>query len=346
MIQKARLGKTGLMVSRVAMGGIPIQRLSKQEAVSLLHKAYDGGINFYDTAHVYTDSEEKIGAAFAGEKRSKVILASKTMSTTYHEAMAQIDESLRRLKTDYIDLYQWHNPQNIEHFQLGYGPYQALQDAKREGKIRFIGISSHHLSRASAAIESGAFDTLQFPLSLLSSQEEIDLSYKCGSYEMGFISRKGMAGGRIKDACLAFTFINQYSHIVPVWGIERPEELEQLLDAAAHPRPFTPEMQAEAERLRREVGVEYCRGCGSCLPCTAKITIPEMMRDMFFINRYPEDNQFTEQQLEEVRRIDNCDECKGCIAKCPWHLNVPRILKQHKTNFLKFYGQRAVGTGS
>ncbi|MCC8190498.1 MAG: aldo/keto reductase, partial [Planctomycetes bacterium] len=227
MLEKVRLGKTGLMVTRVAMGCIPIQRLDEAGAVALLREAYDSGVNFYDTAHVYTDSEAKVGAAFAGGLRQNVIIATKAMADTYEKTMEQLEESLRRLRTDYIDIYQWYNPADLEDFQNRRGPYQAMLDAQKAGKIRHIGITNHHLDRALTAIRSGAFATLQFPLSLLSSDNELAMTRECVERDIGVIAMKAMCGGMIPDGRLPFIFLNQYQHIVQIWGIYRPEELRK-----------------------------------------------------------------------------------------------------------------------
>ncbi len=202
------LGRTGLVVSRIAMGCIPIQRLSKDDAVALLRKAFDNGVTFYDTAHVYTDSEEKIGEAFAGGIREKIILATKAMGKTYEETVKQLDLSLRRLKTDYIDLYQRHNPENVA--PDGDGPYQAMLDAKKAGKIRFIGLTNHSLSTAREAIRGGWYDTLQYPFSVLSSADELAMTCECRDAGMGFIAMKAMCGGLLDDGAAPFAFLNQY----------------------------------------------------------------------------------------------------------------------------------------
>lgn len=337
MLEKVRLGKTGFEVARVAMGCIPIQRLSKDDAVKLLRRAHDGGVNFYDTANMYTNSEEKIGAAFPGAMRQQVIIASKTMSDTYDQAMNHIDTSLRRLGTDYVDLFQWHNPEKLDTFLFDRGPYQAMQDARKAGKIRAIGISQHHYDRAQLAIESGAFDTLQYPLSLLSSPQEIDMTFKCQERGMGVIAMKAMCGGMLPDGRLPFIFLNQYRHIVPIWGLEKESELDQFIRLAAEAEPFDESMRTEIEKLRAELGNNYCRGCGYCLPCPVNIPIPILMRIDCFIKRNPAGSQFNPARLEEVSRIDNCINCGACVSRCPYDLDVPNQLKRQRDSFRQMY---------
>ena len=337
MLEKVRLGKTGLMVTRVSMGCIPIQRLSMDEAEKLLLHALDLGVNFFDSAHTYTDSEEKIGRAFTGQMREKIILASKTKSDDYETTIKQIDESLRRFKTDYIDIYQWHNPENMNDFLNAHGPYQALEAARRAGKIRYIGLTNHNLTRTRKAIETDAFDTVQYPLSLLSTAEEIEMTYLARDRDIGVIAMKGMCGGHLDDGRLPFAFLNQYPHIVPIWGVEKIAELEQFINLAACPEPFSEEMRAETEKLRQLHGDEFCRGCGYCLPCPADIPLPMLTRIVLLIKRSVPQAQFTPERLAEIERIDHCQNCGHCIAHCPYHLDVPKILQEQKTAYLELY---------
>lgn len=334
-MEKIRLGRTDLMVSRVAMGCIPIQRLSRDDAAALVRKAYDSGVNFFDTAHVYTDSEEKLGHAFAGGLREKVIIASKAMADSYEQTMEQLEKSLRRLKTDYLDLYQWHNPADIKDFQNRRGPYQAMLDAQKAGKVRHIGITNHHLERAYQAIRSGAFATLQFPMSVLSSENEIELTRECERLDVGFIAMKAMCGGLLADGRLPFIFLRQYPNIVPIWGIEREAELEQFIELERNPEPFREEMREEIERLRAELGDEFCRGCGYCLPCPSKIDLPILMRITFFVRRNADGSQFGENRVKAVDNIDSCINCRACVSRCPYHLEVPTILKKQQAGYRK-----------
>lgn len=342
MLEQVRLGRTDLTVSRISMGCIPIQLLSEAEAVRLLRYAYDNGVNFYDTAHIYTDSEAKIGAAFSGSRRQNIIIASKTMSDSYEKTVEQINESLRRLKTDYVDIFQWHNPEtNFEDFQNRRGPYQAMQDAQKAGKIRYIGITQHDVKRARFAVESGAFDTLQFPLSLLSSPEELDVSFLAAQSDMGVIAMKAMCGGLIEDGRLPFVFLNQYPHIVPIWGIKTAGELDQFLELSKHPEPFTDEMQAEVDKLRAEYGNDFCRCCGYCLPCPEGIPITTATRITTMAKRGAMlGTLFTPQRCEEMRKIDNCTNCRSCVSRCPYHLDVPRIIKEQQAAYMKMYEER------
>ncbi len=334
-METTTLGRTGLTVSRIAMGCIPIQRLSRADAVTLLRKAFDHGVTFYDTAHVYTDSEEKIGDAFGGGLREKIVIATKAMAKTYDDVTKQLEESLRRLKTDRIDLYQWHNPSSIAAEE--HGPYQAMLDAKKAGKIRFIGLTNHNLARAREAIRGGAYDTLQYPLSVLSSEDEVAMTQECRDAGMGFIAMKAMCGGLLADGEAAFRFLNQYPHIVPIWGIEKWEELNQFLELAKHPGGYTDAMRAEAEALRARYGDHFCRGCGYCLPCPAGIELPIVMRMDCFITRNAPGTQFSELRQKQMAKIDNCMTCGACTSRCPYQLDAPSIIKKQRKHYLAAY---------
>ena len=198
-MNKITLGKTGLVIEKNGLGCLPIQRISEQDAVYLLHKAYDGGINFYDTARAYSDSEQKVGAAFSG-MRDKVVLATKTAARTADEMWKDLEMSLRTLKTDYIDIYQFHNPSFCPRPGGEDGLYDAALEAKKQGKIRHISLSNHRLLVAHEAIDSGLYATLQFPFSYLAGAQELELVQKCRENHMGFIAMKGLSGGLLKGA--------------------------------------------------------------------------------------------------------------------------------------------------
>ena len=330
------------MVSRISMGCIPIQMISETDAVKLLHRAYDYGVNFYDTAHIYTDSEAKLGAAFAGPKRNDTFIATKAQSTTYDQTIEQLNESLRRLKTDYIDLYQWHNPEkNFENFQNDHGPFQAMQDAQKAGKIRFIGLTHHGLQRAHFAIATGLFDTLQFPLSLMSTPEEIAISFRAAELDLGVIAMKGMCGGLLEDGKLAFTFLNQHRHIVPIWGLKKAKELDEFVELSKHPEPFTVEMQKQADRLKQEYGNDFCRCCGYCLPCPQGIPITLATRITTMVKRGAMLNVlFTSDYYDNMKKVDGCTHCGTCSSRCPYHLNVPRLIKEQQAAYMKMYAEK------
>nr|WP_122012018.1 aldo/keto reductase [Maliibacterium massiliense] len=337
MLEKVPLGSTGMQVTRVSFGCLPLQRITKEEAVTLLRRAYDAGVNFYDTAHVYTDSQSKIAAAFDSGMRKNIYIASKTMSTTYEQAMAQIDNSLTQLGTDYIDLYQWHNPASIDHLDDPASPYMALVDAKRQGKILHIGLTNHNYDRARAAIASGAFETLQYPFSMLSSAREIDLAQEAADHGMGFIAMKGMCGGLLEDGRVPFAFMHQYPHVVPIWGMQRVSELEQFLQLAENPPAFDDDMRAQIKAIQAELGDSFCRGCGYCLPCPAQIQLPIAMRMSCFLKRNALDKYLDEEHYAQMQRIEDCQHCNACAKRCPYHLDPPTRLAEEWTLYQRAY---------
>ncbi len=220
-------GSTGIVIEKNGFGGLPIQRISRQEAADLLHRAVDGGINFFDTARAYSDSEEKMGYAFRG-MRDKVVIASKSGALTGEKLTRDLDTSLKELGTDYIDIYQFHNPPFCPKPGGEDGLYDAALEAKRQGKIRHIGISNHRLPVAHEAIDSGLYETLQFPYSYLSGEKDQELVDKCREKGMGFIAMKGMAGGLLRDGTVAAAWMARQEGVVPIWGVQHQWELDQF----------------------------------------------------------------------------------------------------------------------
>ena len=224
-MEKVRLGRTNLMVTRTAFGALPIQRVDLPEATRILRRAFDAGINFFDTARAYSDSEEKIGHALV-DVRSRIIIASKSMATDRKSLIEQLETTLRNLRTDYVDILQLHNPTAVPDPDDAESTFAGLLEARRKGMIRFCGFTNHRLDVARAAIDSGLFDTLQYPLSPMSSADELALSAVCQSRDIGLIAMKAMCGGLITNAAAAFAFLRQYDNVVPIWGIQRMSELE------------------------------------------------------------------------------------------------------------------------
>ena len=219
------LGKSGIVIEKNGFGCLPIQRITQEEAVHLLHTAYDGGITYFDTARSYSDSEEKVGAAFAG-MRDKVVIATKSHAKTGAELKEHLETSLRNLRTDYIDVYQFHNPAFCPRPGGEDGLYDAALEAKAQGKIRHISITNHRLAVAHEAIDSGLYATLQFPYSYLAGPQEQELVDKCAAAGMGFIAMKGMAGGLIRNGLAAAAFMAQQPTVVPSWGVQHQWGLE------------------------------------------------------------------------------------------------------------------------
>jgi len=214
-METVRLGKTNLIVTKNGFGALPIQRISTEKACRILRKAYDNGINYFDTARFYTDSEEKIGCALS-DVRDKIIISTKTMALKVEDFWAQLNTSLSLLKTDYVDIYQFHNPPFCPKPDDGTGLYEAMLEAKEKGMIRHIGITSHKLPLAEEAVKSGLYETLQFPFSYLASEKEEALVRLCEEHDVGFICMKALAGGLITRSDAAYAFLAQYP-VAPLW---------------------------------------------------------------------------------------------------------------------------------
>ncbi|MCM1044514.1 MAG: aldo/keto reductase [Candidatus Gastranaerophilales bacterium] len=329
---KVTLGRTGITVEKNAFGALPIQRISEEAAIKLLRKAYDHGVRFFDTARFYTDSEEKLGAAFDG-MRDKVYIATKTGATNAEGFWKDLDTSLHNLRTDYIDLYQFHNPAFCPKTGDGSGLYEAMIEAKEKGMIRHIGITNHRLNVANEAIESGLYETLQFPFCYLATQKDLELVEKCRQADMGFIAMKALSGGLITNSAAAYAFLAQYDNVLPIWGVQRENELDEFLSYIDNPPAMTEELAAVIEKDRKELLGEFCRGCGYCMPCPAGIEINNCARMSLLIRRSPSQAQLTPAAQEKMKKIEGCLHCNQCKAKCPYGLDTPALLEKNYKDY-------------
>lgn len=325
-MDKVRLGKTGLMVTRTAFGALPIQRVDQQVASAILRRAHDAGVNFFDTARAYSDSEEKIGLALA-DVRDDIIIATKSHAADRQGVLDHVAASLSNMKTDHVDILQAHNPSQLPDPSDDNSAYAGLVEARRKGLTRFIGITAHSLDNARAAAESGLYDTVQFPLSAISASKDIGLIELCRKHDVGLIAMKALCGGLLTDAARAFAFLRQYENVVPIWGIQRMEELEQFIALDANPPALDDQMRAAIETDRAELAAAFCRGCGYCLPCPADIPIPFAARMQQLLRRAPSENFLTEDWQEKMSRIEQCTECGQCRRRCPYSLDVPLLLR-------------------
>ncbi len=329
-MNKIRLGKTEMMVSKTAFGALPIQRDDFPTAVRILRRAYDQGINFFDTARYYTDSEEKIGAALS-DVRKHIFIASKTMGKTKQEAIDHCMQGLRNIRSDYFDLYQWHNPKTLD-LEDENGAYAGLLELKKKGYVRHIGVTNHSPKTAMQAIESGAFETLQFPFSYLSGEVDLALLQACQQHDMGFIAMKALSGGLVSNVRAAFAFLQQHE-VVPIYGIQHEWELEEFLALEANPPQWDQTMRAAVEKDRAELSGEFCRSCGYCMPCPQGINIPTAARVHLLVTRSPYQQFLSKQYRAEQARVDDCLECNLCASRCPYHLDTPLVLKRQNAKF-------------
>lgn len=327
-----RLGKTEIIVNKNGFGALPIQRISKADAVCLLHKAYDGGMDFYDTARMYTDSEEKLGAAFS-DRRSKIKISSKTGATTVEGFWKDLETTLHNLKSDYLDLYQFHNPAFCPKPGDESGIYDAMLEAKKKGMVLHIGITNHRLNVAQEAIESGLYETLQFPFCYLSGEPELKLLEGCRARDMGFLSMKALSGGLITNAAAAYAFQAQFPETLPLWGIQRENELDEFLSFIKNPPVMNEELSAVIEKDRSELLGEFCRGCGYCMPCPAGIEINNCARMSLLLRRSPAAPYLEPAWQEKMKKIEDCKHCNSCKKKCPYGLNTPELLKRNYEDY-------------
>jgi predicted aldo/keto reductase-like oxidoreductase len=334
-MKNVTLGRTGITVPQNGFGALPIQRVSLEEAVSLLRRAYDGGMRFFDTARAYTDSEIKVGAAFGDGyvKREDIIIATKTGAKTPEEFWEHLETSLNNLKTDYIDIYQFHLMGQCWKPGDGTGMYECMEKAKEMGKIRHIGGTAHKLGVARELIASGLYETVQYPFSYLASDQEAELIKLANDNNVGFICMKGLAGGLITNSRAAMAYVSQFDGAVPIWGIQREKELEEWLSFFDNTPVLDGEIQAFIESERKELMGDFCRGCGYCMPCTVGIEINNCNRMSLMLRRAPSQSWLSEHWQAEMNKIENCIGCGACLSKCPYELNIPVLLRKNLEDY-------------
>jgi len=334
------LGKTGLEVSEVGFGAIPIIRLSATEAVMVLRRAFDHGITLFDTANMYLDSEEKIGLAFNGI-RSRIVLATKTFKRDRAGAEADIDLSLRRLRTDHIDLLQIHQLSLTRDYEAVTGPDGAMEAvfrAKQDGKIRCIGVTSHSIEMAVKLLETGLFSTVQFPLNFIESKAVEELHPLARQKEMGILAMKPFGGGLLDRADLCFKYLRQFPDVIPLPGFDAVGQVDQVVAIYESENVVSPEALAAMEGYRTELGQQFCRRCEYCQPCEHGVMITPAMGYPIIARRMSDAKAagFAKKMMESVR---NCVECGECEERCPYGLPIPEMLKRH----LALYEQHARG---
>ena len=335
------LGKTGITVNKNGFGALPIQRVSNEDAGKLLRKAYEHGITFYDTARFYTDSEAKIGESLS-DVREKIYIATKTAATDAKTFWKDLNTSLSLLKTDYIDLYQFHNPSFCPKPGDGTGLYEAMLEAKEQGKIRHIGITNHRLSVAKEAIDSGLYETLQFPFNYLATKEELKLVSRCKENNIGFIAMKALSGGLITNSKAAYAYQDLYDHVLPIWGIQKETELDEFISYIDNPPTMTEEIKAVIEKDQKELASNFCRGCGYCMPCPVGIEINNCARMSLLLRRSPVELQLTKEVQAKMKRIEKCINCGRCSARCPYGLNTPKLLKDNYKDYVEVLAGKAL----
>jgi predicted aldo/keto reductase-like oxidoreductase len=333
-VNSTTLGKTGLQVSRVGFGGIPIQRLTEAEAIRVVQRCLDLGVTFLDTATGYSTSEERIGKALAssGRRRDQVVLATKTPARDRTTALQHLEQSLRRLQVEAIDLWQFHNVSTFEALELVLAPGGALaaaQEALQAGKVRHVGITSHSMDVALKAVPMGCFETIQFPFNFVTREPADKLLPLARQHGLGFIAMKPLAGGLLSDANLCIKYLLQIDGVVPDPGIQQVEEIEEIAAIVAGSRALTAEERQAIERIRTEVGTRFCRRCGYCEPCPEGVRISMVMNVHSFWKRIPAANLATGGIAEAMQSGNNCIECGECEDKCPYQLPIRAMIAEH-----------------
>ena len=333
-MSQVTLGMTGITVNKNGFGALPVQRVSMEEAGKLLRKAFENGITFFDTARAYTDSEAKIGYALS-DVRDQIYIATKTAAETADDFWRDLETSLSVLKTDYIDIYQFHNPSFCPKPGDGTGLYEAMLEAKSQGKSRHIGITNHRLSVAQEAIDSGLYEILQFPFCYLASEKDLAIVEACKEKRIGFIAMKALSGGMITDSAAAYAYLDQFDHVLPIWGVQREKELDEFIGYVKNPPVMTKEIEALIAHDRKELAGNFCRGCGYCMPCPVGIEINNCARMSLMIRRSPSEAQLTQEVQEKMKQIENCLHCGRCSSKCPYNLDTPKLLEENYKDYME-----------
>jgi predicted aldo/keto reductase-like oxidoreductase len=323
-----KFGNTSLTISELGFGGIPIIRLNKDEAVKVLRRAYERGITFYDTANAYRDSEDKIGCAFQN-MREKVIIATKTLQRVAHGVMKQMENSLRMLRTDYIDLYQLHQIAQEKDFDAVIAPGGALEavfKARKEGKVRFIGVTSHNLSMALKLVKTDLFNSIQFPFNFIEDAAKDELHTTAKERGLGILAMKPFAGGMIDNADVAFKFLRQHPDVIPIPGFDSVVGVDEIASFYERPNIVTEQDYRLMENYRTELGKNFCRRCEYCQPCPNGVMITIAMGYKILASRMSPavSVEFARAAMESVKL---CDECGTCLERCPYQLPIQEMLK-------------------
>jgi len=336
-MRQTTLGSTGLTVSVIGFGGIPITRLPEPEAAALVRRAADAGLNFFDTAYSYGGSEERIGRALRGLPRDRLVIATKDASSDGPMFARHVEESLTRLGMDYVDIIQFHNVSDRQRWDAINTPGGAREAADRlqqQGKVRHIGVTSHNAELALEMALSGQFATVQVPINFI-AEEALALIEPCRQRGIGLIGMKPFGGGAIEDGELALRYLHQHPAFVPIPGIETVAELDHVLRFAEHPQPLTDADRRRMAEVKAELGKTFCHACGYCQPCPQGIAIAMLMRAKSFARRMPVE-QAVRALGRHMAKVDDCIRCNQCVKRCPYKLDVPNRLPELKAWYVEW----------
>lgn len=337
-MRMVRFGKTELTVSEVAFGGIPIMRRTMEDAIKLVQGSIDLGVNFIDTAHGYADSEEKIGQAIKDYPREKLIIASKSPATDKKGFLQQLETSLERLGTDYVDIYQHHGVNTQEKREAVFGPdgaHEGMKEGLADGRIRHSAFSSHNIPIAMEIMKTGLFEAVQIPFNFVDDTAAEEIIPLAKELDMGFIAMKPMGGGLLEDAEPSFRYLMQFDNIVPDPGIEKIEEIEEIVKLYADRRPLTDSDRAVMQQLREELGTSWCHRCDYCQPCPEGIRISTILVAKGSVKRMTKERAMA-MLGPAIEQSKNCAECRDCVPRCPYDLDIPELLKQTQQKYEEF----------
>ena len=336
-MNRVTMGKTGLRVSPLGMGVIPITRGTWNESIDVIRGVLDLGINWFDTARAYGDTELRLGEALRG-KRDEVIIISKSFTETPEELKTHIDEILVRLETDYLDVFLFHggNAVEAESFFAPGGLLEIAEDAVKAGKIRFLGFSAHSVDLAVKALDVESFSVAMVPANFV-SREFLDGDFLVKAQDKGVavLAMKPFGGGRIENPKLCLKFLKTYPGVFPCTGIEKVSEMAENIRTWEESGPLIPQDLAEMERLRDLLGDRFCRGCGYCMPCPQEIRIYPVTYAKVNAGLVPRDF-FLDWYRDMIENAKECVECRECVEKCPFHLSIPEMLRENVAFFAEF----------
>ncbi len=324
-----------MMVSRVGFGGIPIQRLSEDEAVAVVRGCLDLGITYIDTHTSYTTSEERIGKALLG-RRDRVFLATKSSSITREGVESQLKQSLKHLGVESIDLYQFSNISKFDTLDMVLnpkGPMAVVEEAKRAGQVKHIGISSHQIDVAKEAVKSDRFETIMFPFNVITCEAADELLPLAREHDVGFIAMKPLHGGMIQNVTIAFKYLFQFPDVVPIPGTERVQDMKQIVNLLEGPRAMTELEQREMQRLRDELGTRFCRRCDECLPCPEGVPIAAVMDFPLIFKGFPPAYVFSGHLAHAMEEAANCDNCGDCEERCSYKLPIRELIAEYTRRY-------------
>jgi len=330
-MDKMRLGKTELMVSRLGFGAIPIQRLNDEDAMAIVKRCVELGVTYLDTANAYSTSEGRMGRALEGWE-GETIISTKSQSRDPEGIAAHLAQSLEMLKVDSIDLYQFHNVSkfdDLEKVLSPSGPFPVVEKAKQEGKVKHIGITSHQIDVAKEAVKTGRFETVMYPFNFIAHEPGEELAALAAQHDVGFIAMKPFAGGMIENATLAIKYLLQYPNVVPIPGIQTLGEIEEIIKIVEGPWALTAEEKAEIDRIRAESGNRFCRRCDYCQPCTAGIPISVVMAYTNMNKRMTLKQITTGWIAQAMEKVKDCTHCGLCETRCPYELPIQEMMSEH-----------------